>query len=132
MLWQVLPQHHHPNATAASTAPIQKRRSGVCYTSRSGSLPAAAAPTLPAQPRPAQPQRELQARPGAAGGGAGAQPAAVAAAAPLFDPYAPDAVLLNGAQWDEGRGRLPNGAPVVPIVVDPYLSRKLRPHQQVG
>ncbi|KIZ01995.1 DNA repair and recombination protein RAD54B [Monoraphidium neglectum] len=63
---------------------------------------------------------------GGAGGGAGASPA------PLYDPTHPDAVLLNGEQWAGGEGRLRSGRAVVPVVVDPYLSRHLRPHQREG
>ena len=47
----------------------------------------------------------------------------------LYDPHAPDAMILNRAQWAEGRGKLPDGRPVLPVVVDPYLASKLRPHQ---
>ncbi|EFJ40540.1 hypothetical protein VOLCADRAFT_99672 [Volvox carteri f. nagariensis] len=35
-------------------------------------------------------------------------------------------------RWDGGRGRLRDGRPVVPVVIDPYLGRHLRPHQQEG
>lgn len=68
-----------------------------------------------------------------AGGAAGAGgPSTPAAPPPLFDPRGPDAVVLNLAQWAEGAGKLPSGRPVVPVVVDPYIARSLRPHQKEG
>lgn len=50
-------------------------------------------------------------------------------ARPLHDISQPGAVLLNEAQWRQGGGRLPDGRPVVPVSIDPYLARVLRPHQ---
>lgn len=48
----------------------------------------------------------------------------------LHDPSAPEAVLLNAEQWKAGSQS--GGSPVVPVVVDPYLARHLRPHQKEG
>jgi DNA repair and recombination protein RAD54B len=41
-------------------------------------------------------------------------------------------VLLNAEQWANGSGRLSNGRAVVPVVVDPFLARHMRPHQKEG
>jgi hypothetical protein len=46
---------------------------------------------------------------------AGAAGAASAATA-LFDPAAPGAIVLNGGQWQEGKGKLSGGRAVVPVV----------------
>ncbi|KXZ56939.1 hypothetical protein GPECTOR_1g847 [Gonium pectorale] len=35
-------------------------------------------------------------------------------------------------QWNGGRGKLREGKPVAPVVVDPFLARHLRPHQEEG
>jgi hypothetical protein len=40
-------------------------------------------------------------------------------------------LLLAQAQWQQGAGRL-GGQPVVPVVIDPFLCRQLRPHQREG
>ncbi|WIA33078.1 hypothetical protein OEZ86_006234 [Tetradesmus obliquus] len=61
-------------------------------------------------------------------GGSSAAPAATA----LFDPAAPGAVVVNGQQWQEGKGKLSGGRPVVPVVIDPYVGRHLRLHQREG
>eukprot|EP00884_Botryococcus_braunii_P013016 jgi/Botrbrau1/21715/Bobra.43_1s0110.1 len=45
---------------------------------------------------------------------------------PLHDPHAADAVLLNREEWC----RAPDT--VIPVVIDPYISRQLRPHQHEG
>ncbi|KAG1662668.1 hypothetical protein FOA52_014594, partial [Chlamydomonas sp. UWO 241] len=55
-----------------------------------------------------------------------------AAARPLHDPQAEGALVLNETQWAGGEGRLPSGAPATAVVVDPYIGRYLRPHQQEG
>ncbi|CAG9466548.1 unnamed protein product [Pedinophyceae sp. YPF-701] len=44
---------------------------------------------------------------------------------PLHDANAPDAVVLNKAGYDSGRDRSA-------VVLDPFLVRKLRPHQKEG
>jgi DNA repair and recombination protein RAD54B len=91
------------------------------------SLPTGAAPFSSVRPAGASTGKHTTA---AAGGGGG--PSAPAAPAPLFDPRAPEAVVLNQEQWAEGAGKLPSGRPVVPVVVDPYIARSLRPHQREG
>ncbi|PRW57845.1 DNA repair and recombination RAD54B [Chlorella sorokiniana] len=76
-------------------------------------------------------------RPGGTGGG-GAAAAAAAGGAPaeapraLHDPHAEGAIILNEQQWAGGAGRLANGRPCCPVVVDPYIGRNLRPHQVEG
>ncbi len=44
------------------------------------------------------------------------------------NPDAEGAVVLNKAQWTQAGDK--NG--VTPVVVDPHIARKLRPHQQQG
>lgn len=34
----------------------------------------------------------------------------------LFDPAVPGAVVVNGVQWQQGKGQLAKGRPVVPVV----------------
>lgn len=48
---------------------------------------------------------------------------------PLHDITQPGTVILNEAQWKQGAGVLPGGQPVVPVSIDSYLGRHLRPHQ---
>jgi hypothetical protein len=47
--------------------------------------------------------------------GAGASSAAPAATA-LFDPAAPGAIVVNAGQWQDGKGKLSGGRPVIPVV----------------
>lgn len=51
----------------------------------------------------------------------------------LYDPHAEGALVVNEAQWAGGKGIMQGPgvgkSPVVPVVVDPYLGRSLRPHQ---
>ncbi|GIL86823.1 hypothetical protein Vretimale_15612 [Volvox reticuliferus] len=50
----------------------------------------------------------------------GMEPSAVSVPAQgLHDPSGPGAVILNAGQWDGGRGRLRDGRPVAPVVIDP-------------
>ena len=67
-------------------------------------------------------------------GASGLLPTAAQATAPklLHDPTAPGAIVMNAQQWAKGSGTLPDGKPVVPVVVDPHLGRYLRPHQVEG
>jgi len=44
------------------------------------------------------------------------------------NPDAEGAVILNKTQWDQAKG----SGGVTPVVVDPHIGRKLRPHQQQG
>ena len=44
------------------------------------------------------------------------------------NPDAEGAVILNKTQWDQAKGT----NRVTPVVVDPHIGRKLRPHQQHG
>ena len=48
---------------------------------------------------------------------------------PLHDISQPGTVILNEEQWQRGAGKLEDGRPVVPVSIDPYLSRPLWPHQ---
>ena len=50
----------------------------------------------------------------------------------LIDPNHPDAVVLNPGQWQNGDGKLKNGQSVMPVVIDPYIGRHMRPHQREG
>ena len=58
--------------------------------------------------------------------------AAPATAFQLHSPDAADALVLNSQQWRQGQGRDSTGQLVSPVVVDPYMSRQLRPHQREG
>lgn len=62
----------------------------------------------------------------AAGTAAAAGPASRAAGGGghggLFDPTAPGAVVVNAAQWQDGKGVLPKGWPVVPVVSSTTMS----------
>ncbi|GIL42568.1 hypothetical protein Vafri_534 [Volvox africanus] len=50
----------------------------------------------------------------------GMEPSAMPVSAQgLHDPGAPGAVILNTSRWDGGRGRLRDGRPVSPVVIDP-------------
>ncbi len=117
------------STTAAARPSPRARRSGACF-SRSGGATAAgaSAPTAGAGPsrfmpaRPAASLRPTQAAAGGAGGGTGAGGAAKAMVG-LHDPSAAGAVVLNPAEWRKAPAR------VAPVVVDPWLSRHLRPHQ---
>ena len=51
-----------------------------------------------------------------------------AAKGPLHDPYATNAVILNEQQWRSATA----ATHVTAVVIDPYLSKHLRPHQQAG
>ena len=70
-------------------------------------------------------------RPGLRPPGGGGRPAGTQQAAPqpMHNPQAEGAVLLNGQQWQGGKGLLGGGRPVCGVVVDPYIGRHLRPHQ---
>lgn len=82
------------------------------------------------------------ARPGLASTGAAATGAAAGgpkpAGRPLHDPSAAGAAVLNDCQWKGGAGMLAGGPrggcgrPVVPVVLDPFLGRHMRPHQVEG
>jgi DNA repair and recombination protein RAD54B len=50
----------------------------------------------------------------------------------LHDPYSPDAVVLNASQWKDGAGKDAAGHPVAAVVLDPVLTRCMRPHQIEG
>ena len=63
------------------------------------------------------------------GATSGAAPPAARILKPLHDPLAPGALLLNAGLWSSGGGR---EGKVMPVVVDPYLARSLRPHQEEG
>ena len=45
----------------------------------------------------------------------------------MHDPNAPNALVLNSQQWQQGRC-----SGVAPVTVDPYIGRHLRPHQRKG
>lgn len=40
------------------------------------------------------------------------------ATGPMFDPSSPDALVLNNVQWQEGKGKLPSGQPVVSLLLN--------------
>jgi DNA repair and recombination protein RAD54B len=48
---------------------------------------------------------------------------------PLYDMDQPHIYLLNGSQWQDGKGKLESGRWAAPVLVDPWLGRHLRPHQ---
>lgn len=88
-----------PSATAASAGfkPVTKAAPGTAAGS-SRSMGAAGG----------------SARPGAAAAAAGG--AARVSANGLFEPTVPGAVVVNGVQWQGGKGQLSKGRPVVPVV----------------
>ena len=47
-----------------------------------------------------------------------------------YDPHAPGAIVLNHSQWSQAGPE--STSQVVPVVVDPHIARKLRPHQSQG
>ncbi len=54
---------------------------------------------------------------------------------PLHDPSLPGALVLNQGQLSAAAGcggRLPDGRHVTAVVVDPWLGKSLRPHQEEG
>ncbi len=58
---------------------------------------------------------------------------ASATAFQLHSPEAPDALILNEQQWQQqGQAKDSTKQPVAAVVVDPYMSRQLRPHQREG
>jgi DNA repair and recombination protein RAD54B len=54
------------------------------------------------------------------------------AAKPRHDPTAANALVLKRPDRDHLRRFNTRGMPVVDVVVDPYLSKHLRPHQREG
>lgn len=46
------------------------------------------------------------------------------------DPRAPDAIVLNEQQWSAAAAK--GASQVMPVVIDPYIAKKLRPHQSQG
>lgn len=59
------------------------------------------------------------------------QPAAAVAAKaqPRFDPQAPGAVVMKRPNAAQQKRHNSGDSPIVDVVVDPYISKKLRPHQ---
>lgn len=53
-----------------------------------------------------------------------------AKAAWQHDPHAPGAIILNAKQWSEAGVK--GASHVTPVVVDPFVAKKLRPHQCQG
>ncbi|PNH03572.1 DNA repair and recombination protein RAD54B [Tetrabaena socialis] len=116
-------------------------KTGACFTAGGAPAPAAETGASAAQHKPAaQPFKRHVPAGGAAAaagapdsqGGRGGASTGGPAGAGLHDATQPGAVVLNVAQWSGGRGRLPGGKPALPVVVDPYLARHLRPHQEEG
>ncbi|MEW5302035.1 MAG: hypothetical protein WDW36_004847 [Sanguina aurantia] len=112
---------------------LQKLRSGACFTKQSTftACTAAAASTQDLPPGSAPTKFKAVAKPLAHGSGQGPAPVAVVPHY-LHDPSAAGALVLNETQWGLGQGRMPNGRPAVPVVVDPFVCRTLRPHQKEG
>eukprot|EP00775_Hariotina_reticulata_P011378 gene11378-11527_t len=50
----------------------------------------------------------------------------------MFDPNAPDALVLNAAESKDEPAQLQPRKREVPVVVDPYIAKHLRPHQREG
>ncbi|XP_048881029.1 DNA repair and recombination protein RAD54B isoform X1 [Brienomyrus brachyistius] len=99
--------------------------SGRCFQETRAEVPEQAAPALPTQkplPRPFT-------RPGSKGVALGAEGPVCH---PRHDPLAPGALVLprptENHQWAFNNA----GLPVVDVVVDPYLTARLRPHQREG
>ena len=46
------------------------------------------------------------------------------------DPHAPGAIVLNEQQWSAAAAK--GATQVTPVVIDPYIAKKLRPHQSQG
>jgi hypothetical protein len=132
-LWLFLESHYRCHRLATPTASAAPARRGTCFTdscklaAQAPANPFSAA-TMPAfKPtagrkaggmRPGTLQKQQQ--------GAGASSAAPAATA-LFDPAAPGAIVVNAGQWQEGRGKLSGGRPVVPVV-----SKRWVPHAYIS
>ncbi|KAF8813639.1 hypothetical protein BYT27DRAFT_7334698 [Phlegmacium glaucopus] len=51
---------------------------------------------------------------------------------PLYDSQAPDAVVMKSPTKEHMRKFNKRNLPVVPVILDPILSRKMRPHQKEG
>ncbi|KIM23797.1 hypothetical protein M408DRAFT_332159 [Serendipita vermifera MAFF 305830] len=52
--------------------------------------------------------------------------------APLFDPEAPNAIVMKRPSTSHQQRFNPKNRPIVPVVLDPLLASKLRPHQIEG
>lgn len=46
------------------------------------------------------------------------------------DPHAPGAIILNQQQWSNAEAK--GSSQVLPVVIDPFIAKKLRPHQHQG
>ncbi|KAI8521239.1 DNA repair and recombination protein rad54b [Branchiostoma belcheri] len=110
---------------------LEDWNTGKCFQSISSSSSPDPAPTK-VQPKPkpfTNPMKnKLAATQKKSAGGAGAQQTV----APRFDPTAEGVLVMPrpspAHQWKYN----PNGQPLVDVVVDPHLSRHLRPHQRDG
>lgn len=48
------------------------------------------------------------------------------------DPDAPGAIILNQQQWSEAIAKDSSSTQAAPVVIDPFIAKKLRPHQSQG
>jgi hypothetical protein len=99
--------------------------SGRCFLSAatSGVAPIVQAMRAQSAVLPKGPLRHIGVKGGAAGSGEGASAAIVKPKVAMFNPNDPGAVVLSVPEKDGGS---------VAVVVDPYLSTHLRPHQVEG
>ena len=113
---------HHP------FVPTLNCRRGACFNKTADLSPAQGSCSQMGMPTFKRPPvaRPFTAKPGKHGS------TASAVTFQLHSPDVPNAVILNEKQWQQGQGKGSNGQPVAAVVVDPYLSRRLRPHQQAG
>lgn len=104
-------------------------KSGKCFSGTTASVDSQ--PTAQVPSRAVFKPFSKPLKPGHAGQSALPKPEA-AVAKPRHDPGIPGALVLprpsDTHQWENNRGSLP----VVDVVVDPFLSCHLRPHQRVG
>jgi len=112
-----------------SILPETEYKSGKCF--QASAPPVVPAPRMPSAKPPMQskpyinPSKDGDSRP---------TPRTVlgVTSTPRFDPTAPDALIMPRPslthQWQHNKQQLP----VVDVVVDPHISRELRPHQRDG
>ena len=100
-------------------------RRGACFNKTADVAMAASAASRMTMPTFKKPQAATLAR-------SKAGSASSAAAFQLHSPDAADSLVLNAQQWQQGQGKDSNGQLISPVVVDPYMSRQLRPHQREG
>ncbi|KAF9559847.1 hypothetical protein CPC08DRAFT_742940 [Agrocybe pediades] len=59
-------------------------------------------------------------------------PSKAKAKEPLHDPHAPDSLVMKEPNKEHMKKYNKRNLPVIPVVIDPLLSRRMRPHQKEG